>query len=338
MLDSRLCSACSSARPTNLRGRRREDPSRRCSPSRSGTARSCSASAPLQSSAEQRLTRAGSAPLPAALDGEPRIAGSDPNAHRPRRLGERGGGRAPTAATPSPAPKTARSEFWDLQTGQLLRTFTGHEAGVKAWRSAPTAPRALGSGDRTLKLWDLETGQLLRTLTGHEDGVSAVAMTPDGRHALSGSRDRTLRLWDLATGQLLRTLAGHEDGVSAVAMSPDGRHALSGSRDGTLKLWDLATGQLLHTLTGHEGMVYAVAVSPDGRHALSGSDDRTVKFWDLADRRAPPHLRRSRGRSERGGGEPRRRQPSRARTTARSGSGTWKQASSSAPSRATKMG
>ncbi|MFH1921865.1 MAG: hypothetical protein ABIP48_18520 [Planctomycetota bacterium] len=41
---------------------------------------------------------------------------------------------------------------------------------------------------------------LLRVLEGHTDGVSSVALSADGRHAVSGSSDRTLRYWDLQTG------------------------------------------------------------------------------------------------------------------------------------------
>jgi WD40 repeat protein len=126
-----------------------------------------------------------------------------------------------------------------------------------------------------------ESRDLIRTLTGHGDWVSAVAVSPDSRHALTGSGDHLVRLWDLRTGQLLRTIAGHEAGVSAVSVSPDGRHALSGSHDRTLRLWDLQTGRLLRTLGGHDGMVFALAMSPDGQRALSGSHDNTVRLWDL---------------------------------------------------------
>ena len=107
-----------------------------------------------------------------------------------------------------------------------------------------------------------ESPDLVRTLTGHGDWVNAVAVSPDGRHALSGSEDCTLRLWDLQTGQLLRMFAGHEAGVKAVAISPDGRHALSASGDRTLKLWGLETGQLIRTLVAHADGVSAVAISP----------------------------------------------------------------------------
>jgi WD40 repeat protein len=61
------------------------------------------------------------------------------------------------------------------------------------------------SGDNTLKVWDLETGRILRTLEGHSDFVLDVAVTPNGRRAVSGSEDKTLRVWDLETGLALAT-------------------------------------------------------------------------------------------------------------------------------------
>ncbi|MBD2538676.1 WD40 repeat domain-containing protein [Coleofasciculus sp. FACHB-SPT36] len=123
---------------------------------------------------------------------------------------------------------------------------------------------------------------LLRTLTGHSHSVNAVAVTPDGKLAISGSGDNTLKIWNLATGKLLRTLTGHSLWVNAVAVAPDGKLAISGSYDDTLKIWNLVTGELRHTLTGHSHSVDAIAVTPDGKLAISGSYDNTLKIWNLA--------------------------------------------------------
>ncbi|XXY21628.1 AAA family ATPase [Sorangium sp. So ce216] len=123
---------------------------------------------------------------------------------------------------------------------------------------------------------------LLRTLEGHTSLVYGVAVTSDGRFAVSASDDKTLKVWDLATGQPLRTLQGHTAAVVGVAVTQDGRFAVSASDDKTLKVWDLATGQLLRTLQGHTAAVVGVAVTQDGRFAVSASDDKTLKVWDLA--------------------------------------------------------
>src|SRR5262249_23827192 len=59
-------------------------------------------------------------------------------------------------------------------------------------------------------------GVLLRTLTGHAYSVNAVAVTPDGRRAVSASFDDTLKVWDLDSGAEIRTLLGHSHSVKAV--------------------------------------------------------------------------------------------------------------------------
>jgi len=109
-----------------------------------------------------------------------------------------------------------------------------------------------------------------------------VALTPDGRNALSGSTDGTLKLWHVASGAEKRTLAGHASAVTAVAVSADGRRALSGSTDGRLKLWDVNSGAMLAVVQAHAKPIRSVAVSADARHALSGAEDGTLKLWDVS--------------------------------------------------------
>ncbi|MBF0320468.1 MAG: caspase family protein [Nitrospirae bacterium] len=117
---------------------------------------------------------------------------------------------------------------------------------------------------------------------GHSGYVNSVAISPDGKYALSGSMDNTLKLWEIATGKKIRTFTGHSDRVNSVAISPDGKYALSGSWDKTLKLWDISTGKEIRTFTGHSNRVDSVAISPDGKYALSGSWDSTIRLWDIA--------------------------------------------------------
>ena len=87
-------------------------------------------------------------------------------------------------------------------------------------------------------------------------GVHAVAVSADGRTAVSGGGDDgTVRVWDLAGTAAPRVLTGHDGGVSGVAVSADGRTAVSGGGDGTVRVWDLAGTAAPRVLTGHAGPV-----------------------------------------------------------------------------------
>ena len=120
-----------------------------------------------------------------------------------------------------------------------------------------------------------------RVLTGHEAGVRGVAVTPDGRSAVSASFDRSVRVWDLDTGAQRAMLAGHDDAVVDVAVTSDGRRAVTASVDATLRVWDLDDGREEHTLRGYDYSVYALALAPDGRRAVSLSNGGSLRVWDL---------------------------------------------------------
>ena len=110
-------------------------------------------------------------------------------------------------------------KVWDLNSGQELRTLSGHRNWVTAL--AVTADGRVVSGsdpDGTVKVWDLNSGRELRTLEGHGGRVMALALTGDGR-VVSGSDDGTVKVWDLDSGQEQRTLSGHGDGVNALALT-----------------------------------------------------------------------------------------------------------------------
>ena len=173
--------------------------------------------------------------------------------------------------------------LWDVATGEVLSTFSGHSSYVYSVAFSPDGTRiASGSLDNTIRLWDVATGEVLSTFSGHSSSVTSVVFSPDGTRIASGSEDRTIRLWDVATGEVLSTFSGHNSSVTSVAFSPDGTRIASGSLEETVHLWDVATGEALSTFRGHSSDVTSVAFSPDGTRIASGSGDRTIRLWDVA--------------------------------------------------------
>ena len=121
---------------------------------------------------------------------------------------------------------------------------------------------------------------LLRTLNGHSDSVKAVAVTADGKRAISGSWDKTLKVWDLTTGKEQFTLNDHTSSVNAVAVTADGKRAIYGSDDNTLKVWDLSSGNVIASFTG-ESAITSCAIAPDGVTIVAGDESGRVYFLQL---------------------------------------------------------
>lgn len=172
---------------------------------------------------------------------------------------------------------------WNLETGQMLQTYRGHQQPVVSVSLSPDEQTLISTSfDRTIKFWNSETGTLTRTLNGHQDTVWTAVVSADSKILASASADRTIKLWDFKTGELLQTLTGHTDWVFSVAFSPDGQTLASASKDGTIKLWNVQTGNLQQTLTGHTNAVRSIAFDPTGEQLVSASWDQTLKLWQVS--------------------------------------------------------
>jgi WD40 repeat protein len=181
--------------------------------------------------------------------------------------------RAPEPPVADPAPATVQGPA----TSRPMAT---------SWALPPFEPDpdplAPGSGFFTWKL--TKPPAVLGSFAwSHSEGVNHIAVSPDGKLALSGGADGRVKLWDVASGRALRTIrpAGKFMHILSVAFTRDSRSIVAASMEGDLLRLDLVARRELARV--HVGELWSIAVLPDGR-ALVGCRDGMVRLVDLDSR------------------------------------------------------
>jgi WD40 repeat protein len=174
-------------------------------------------------------------------------------------------------------------KIWDVATGNLVKTITGHNDFIYScsWGEGDKTI-ASASYDKLVKIWDVATGAEVKTLKDHADAVYAVAFNPAGNLLASGSADRSVKVWDVATGKRIYTLAGHTDIVLSLAWNAAGNQITSVGADKTIRTWNVnpQAGQAARNVTGHDKTINEVVYSADGTLMATVSDDKSAKIWN----------------------------------------------------------
>ena len=218
-------------------------------------------------------------------------------------------GRLDPDTAPGLAPLLAEAAAWTASAwlrplapalvrpgGPVLATASCAEEDATAVALTADGRTVTGYRNGSIRLGDVWDGSWSGELAGHRAKVNAVAVTPDGRYAVSGSADRGVRLWELGdpgadSGQPDPVLLGRlDDEVTAVALTADARVALAGTSTGALHAWSLEDAAEIGVGAEHTGRVRALAIRSDGAAALSAAEDDAFLAWELDGDRAPFEL------------------------------------------------
>lgn len=137
------------------------------------------------------------------------------------------------------------AKLWDVETGQCLLKYLGHNGSVNSIRFHPTdAIVCTGSGDGTCHIWRANVSSPeQRSHPGSADEADNVTDeeledNPDGS---------TPAIFKTPTCEL----KGHEGAVIAADWFTSGKQVVTASWDRTAKLWDVETADQVHQLTGN---------------------------------------------------------------------------------------
>jgi WD40 repeat protein len=183
---------------------------------------------------------------------------------------------SPDGSTVASAHIDNQARLWSTDSGQLVRTLSGHTSYVTSVAFTPDGTTLASTGwDATVRLWNVSSGVLLATLAnGSQDARWGVAISPDGTLVASADPGIGVQVWSLLNRQSLRTI--YADRVMGLAFTPDGTSIVTaGSR---VLIFSASDSSLVNALGENTS---SVAVSPDGTRVAAGEPQGALKIFCL---------------------------------------------------------
>jgi WD40 repeat protein len=173
--------------------------------------------------------------------------------------------------------------FWDLATGNQLRSFPGHQDWIDTVCFSPDGKLLATAGhDRRVFIWNVTRGVVIRELTEPDEAVSSLTFSHDGSLLAVAGFQKQLWLYDVRSFGLRRILACPCGDIRAVAFSHDDRLLACGGRNGLIRMFDLADGAELLTFAAHRQRIRAVTFSRDDRRLVTCGEDCSISVWNAS--------------------------------------------------------
>ena len=209
---------------------------------------------------------------------------------------------------------------WNVETDEVLATFTMPDTRLIASASAPTTGTC-AFGDLEGNCYVFDGKKPLKILSGHIGAIQSIAFSTDGEELACTSSEGSAFVWDVASSRQVATLSTTICGidtnlyigdanqlqrrlrilnytstpskpkqrrVQTIVFSPS-RDVIAGGMSGEIRLWNATTHEVRLAILLPKGctLPYALAFTPCGQYLASGSwwggtDKVSIRLWDVS--------------------------------------------------------
>jgi WD40 repeat protein len=168
---------------------------------------------------------------------------------------------------------SAKSSVRDINLGQTVTAVAFHPDGKRC---------IAGTMHGAVTIIDLDAPKILHTSTGHTNAaVTGVAISPDGKDAVSVGTDRIMHFWIIATGARRPTTIRYPQSLQAVGYAGDGSWAVAAVADSSAAIVQPRGKGRARLAMPEHGFLLAQAVAPDGSAAYFATESGAICRMDF---------------------------------------------------------
>ena len=177
-------------------------------------------------------------------------------------------------------------EIWDGQTGQHIRTLTGHSKYVMALSLIPNSNCIIsGSWDSTMKVWDMDTGNCVHTISLSFFAAEKISLSADAKYLVAGGCGGNFTIWDFESKKLIKESLGYTWNpgglaqIKGIFISPDSSYFAIILDTPTVKIWEMESGKQV----GEKNLsARPASVSNFGENIFISFDDGTIREFTFS--------------------------------------------------------
>lgn len=175
---------------------------------------------------------------------------------------------------------------WDINNPKLSQFYE-----LDIWTNKmaihPNGRYIVVGSSQGISFFDLQQGKEVHGQPGYQEGQSEIALSPDGRTAITGRFYNKAQSWDITTGQLIHNYNSFFDddftddngSIQLISFDEKGEKVLIGGQHKELKLWDVHSGEALMEFENARFGNTAGDLSLDGSKAIA-ANYREIQVWD----------------------------------------------------------
>ena len=174
-------------------------------------------------------------------------------------------------------------QIWDIQSGQCLRSFNGHDflsdSPIAMSKNGKRIVTDYGNRFFVWNVYSIKKIKCAKKLVCEYGGADCVCFSPDGNMlAVAVCTNNYICILDINKETIVQEMKGHTSHIISISYSSDGKLIVTASYDGSIRIWNTETGICKHII---DCSAKYAEFNLDNSKILSVTEDVRVSIWDV---------------------------------------------------------
>ncbi len=169
-----------------------------------------------------------------------------------------------------------------------IKQYNMHKSGISKLKIIPNTNLVISGNIKAskkndnLKVWNLQNAKTIKNLHYHYGGITALAVSNNGKYAVSAGDDNSIVLWDLKSFSKVWSRSNvHSNSITDLSISDNNNYILSSSWDNSVQLIRLDNGSTVKNITNLSKGINSVDFVSSSKFFITTDLSGNIELYDM---------------------------------------------------------